>query len=320
MRIYGRNLSKEVVVELPCGSTWKMGLKNGVGATNGIVWLDDGWREFANHYSLKRGHLLVFRYEGNSKFHVVICDITTCEIDYSSNPVQRNEPNNTTREKQHFMKRKQTEEDNFQSNKKTRTGPCGETQSDSLSPRSKGSQCNKSKGKQVAPDKGDGEKSIIARKSKLDVLRGMERLTTSEKAKALTVASGFESKTPHFQIVMQPSYVLSSRLKIPTQFARQYLKAKACAVELKIGERNWRVNYSSGASTTRSWLTPRFNNGWRNFSEDNKLDIGDVCVFVLAEGGTEVSFDVTIFRANFLLTPGCEAATSSAKMKPECGS
>lgn len=144
MRIYGRNLSKEVVVELPCGSTWKMGLKNGVGATNGIVWLDDGWREFANHYSLKRGHLLVFRYEGNSKFHVVICDITICDIDYPSNPVQRNEPNNTNREKQHF-KRKQTEEDNFQSNKKARAGPCGETQSDSLSPRSKGSQCNELK-------------------------------------------------------------------------------------------------------------------------------------------------------------------------------
>lgn len=121
-----------------------MGLKNGVGATNGIVWLDDGWREFANHYSLKRGHLLVFRYEGNSKFHVVICDITICDIDYPSNPVQRNEPNNTNREKQHF-KRKQTEEDNFQSNKKARAGPCGETQSDSLSPRSKGSQCNELK-------------------------------------------------------------------------------------------------------------------------------------------------------------------------------
>ena len=49
---------------------------------NGKFWLKAGWPEFAKHYALEIGDLLVFRYEGNSKFRVVIFDMTTVEIDY----------------------------------------------------------------------------------------------------------------------------------------------------------------------------------------------------------------------------------------------
>nr|KYP41310.1 B3 domain-containing transcription factor VRN1 [Cajanus cajan] len=40
------------------------------------------WRHFVNYYSLSYGSHLVFRYEGNSKFRVLIFDITSAEICY----------------------------------------------------------------------------------------------------------------------------------------------------------------------------------------------------------------------------------------------
>lgn len=38
-----------------------------------------------DHYSLVRGHLLVFRYEGNSRSNILIFDTSAMEIGYPSN-------------------------------------------------------------------------------------------------------------------------------------------------------------------------------------------------------------------------------------------
>ena len=51
--------------------------------SDGEGWLQNGWHEFANYHSLKQGHLLVLRYEGNSHFYVLIFDASATEIDYS---------------------------------------------------------------------------------------------------------------------------------------------------------------------------------------------------------------------------------------------
>ncbi|GMN29831.1 hypothetical protein TIFTF001_002576 [Ficus carica] len=83
---YGGTLSNPVSVKLPCGSEWKMGLRK----FDGRVCLHKGWPEFVKHYSIALGHLLVFRYEGNSRFHVFIFDKTTVEIDYPPIPGHSN--------------------------------------------------------------------------------------------------------------------------------------------------------------------------------------------------------------------------------------
>ncbi|TYG75327.1 hypothetical protein ES288_D03G021300v1 [Gossypium darwinii] len=60
----------------------------------GKIWFENGWLEFSNLYSLELGHLLVFRYDGNSNFHVIIFDRTASEIQYpytSNNQKQSNE-------------------------------------------------------------------------------------------------------------------------------------------------------------------------------------------------------------------------------------
>ncbi|XP_017644895.2 B3 domain-containing transcription factor VRN1-like [Gossypium arboreum] len=75
---HGNSMSSPAMLSVPSGEVWKVELTK----CNGKIWFENGWLEFSNHYSLEFGHLLVFRYDGNSNFHVVIFDRTATEILY----------------------------------------------------------------------------------------------------------------------------------------------------------------------------------------------------------------------------------------------
>ena len=63
---------------IPTGTKWTVKLTK----RDGEVWFQNGWREFANCHALTMGSFLVFRYEGNSGFFVLIFDATATEIEY----------------------------------------------------------------------------------------------------------------------------------------------------------------------------------------------------------------------------------------------
>ncbi|XP_021286326.1 B3 domain-containing protein At4g01580-like [Herrania umbratica] len=46
--------------------------------------VDDGWHEFVEYNSIRYGYFVIFRYEKNSTFHVIIFDNSACEVDYPS--------------------------------------------------------------------------------------------------------------------------------------------------------------------------------------------------------------------------------------------
>ncbi|XP_039172826.1 B3 domain-containing transcription factor VRN1 isoform X2 [Eucalyptus grandis] len=79
LRRYGKDLSGSVLLKVPGGSTWPVKLEK---SSHGMVWLCKGWRTFMEHYSIGDGHLVVFKYEGDSIFHVMIFDKSASEIDY----------------------------------------------------------------------------------------------------------------------------------------------------------------------------------------------------------------------------------------------
>ncbi|KAK9165317.1 hypothetical protein Scep_000508 [Stephania cephalantha] len=63
---------------VPGGKIWNIRLKrDGTG-----MWFEQGLQEFIKYYSMSAGHLLLFRYDGNSKFQVTIFDMTATEIGY----------------------------------------------------------------------------------------------------------------------------------------------------------------------------------------------------------------------------------------------
>lgn len=101
-------------LRLPNGAEWKVSLEK----RDGSVWLHNGWKQFAEYHSLAHGHLLIFRYDGTSHFHVIICGLSTMEIDYPfNNNVDRKRANNS---------------DEFQPCKMHRTNGNNRNESDSI--------------------------------------------------------------------------------------------------------------------------------------------------------------------------------------------
>ncbi|KAG8474660.1 hypothetical protein CXB51_031186 [Gossypium anomalum] len=109
----------------------------------------------------------------------------------------------------------------------------------------------------------------------------VQRLAAIEKAHAVEIASAFEStENPVFMIVMQPSYVRGTcRMFIPSDFARKFLTVH-------------KSNLTLCNSTGKTWHAKLYHpankkpnahlcGGWREFVEDNHLNVGDICVFEL---------------------------------------
>lgn len=77
-RKYRKYLNVRVCLKASKGEIWPIDLV-GYG---GELWLQNGWPEFASCYSLRFGHFLIFKYQGNSHFDVFIYDKSGIEIDY----------------------------------------------------------------------------------------------------------------------------------------------------------------------------------------------------------------------------------------------
>ena len=71
-------LSTVATLIAPYGGIWQVGLKK---AYNNI-WFCNGCHDFVEYHSICCSYFLVFRYEGNSSFHVLIFDKTATEIQY----------------------------------------------------------------------------------------------------------------------------------------------------------------------------------------------------------------------------------------------
>ncbi|MBA0620189.1 hypothetical protein Godav_005951 [Gossypium davidsonii] len=87
VRKYGNQLSSPVKLEVPSGAIWQVELAK----TDERVRLQNGWREFAEHYSLELGSFVVFRYEGNDHFHDLIFDKSASETDYPHTSTEGND-------------------------------------------------------------------------------------------------------------------------------------------------------------------------------------------------------------------------------------
>ncbi|KAL7104094.1 hypothetical protein ACP275_08G223100 [Erythranthe tilingii] len=78
---YGNTLLSNcsvISLKVPTESLWRVELTR----VDGEIWLQKGWKEFVEYYSIKFGHLLVFEYQGNFRFRVLVFDMTASEIEY----------------------------------------------------------------------------------------------------------------------------------------------------------------------------------------------------------------------------------------------
>ncbi|KAJ7967394.1 B3 domain-containing transcription factor VRN1-like [Quillaja saponaria] len=72
LRKFGDELSEFATLVLPNGDDWLVKLRK----ADSKLWFDSGWHLFVEHYSIRAGYLIVFKYEGDSKFRVSVFDLT----------------------------------------------------------------------------------------------------------------------------------------------------------------------------------------------------------------------------------------------------
>ncbi|XP_062102214.1 B3 domain-containing transcription factor VRN1-like [Humulus lupulus] len=278
----GETLTESVFLKLPCGSKWKMKLES----DNGKFWLQKGWPEFVKHYSIGRGHMLTFRYDGNSEIYVVIFNTNTVEIDYPATPVHFGMPNIDVKLR---VPKREVIDDSIEI-------------LDEIGVKSSCSQPSKRMkayppGKLDSPSKStDNSDTKTAKKINYGIPKTMKTLDKSERIAALQRTVGFKSEHPYFKMVMQPYYILGKNMTFPHLFAKIHLNNRSYDVTLKVPNENktWPVKYTYREHKSAA---PRFQGGWTTFVQENNLKVGDVCVFVLLKAINIVSFEVVIFRA-----------------------
>ncbi|KAI5319449.1 hypothetical protein L3X38_039157 [Prunus dulcis] len=262
---YGEHLSSPVHLKLPNGAEWEIELRR---CNNGGVWFDKGWPEFSKFCSLDYGNWLVFGYEGNSNFHVLIFDRTSTEVEYA---ITKPEMEETDYE----------EEDDNSIEILDGFPPCPrKAREKSPLP------CPQPHKKMRTCEEDESDPSEVK-----DGVGSMHASTTSGKAIALQRAIAFESVCPSFTVVMQPSYISYGPLTVPAGFAKRHLMKQPANAILKVSDGGtWSVKFSYPKPKVR------FLQGWRVFVRDNNLKLGDVCVFILIKD-IKLSFEVVFFRA-----------------------
>lgn len=290
----GDDLADFIFLEAPAGSIWQVKLER----SDSQVWLQNGWPDFAEHYSICFGHLLVFRYKGNSHFHVIIMDKSATEVEYPLSATSHSE------ETDHV----------------TGLGKGKEVAADDIGRREDFTICLASSAQYTKTVLASAEASHQVNQKALQV--------TSE---AEVSAKAFRSENPFFKINMRPSYVdgrclvsfstdaykyyatlltncasLKSILlcvsqkfislfflqSVPKIFVTTHITRDHCNVILQSSDgRSWPVK----CTTSRSYRTAaRFTSGWRNFAHANSLAVGDVCVFELISHSKKL-INVSIF-------------------------
>ncbi|XP_034223788.1 B3 domain-containing transcription factor VRN1-like [Prunus dulcis] len=306
---YGEHLSSPVHLKLPNGAEWEIELRR---CNNGGVWFDKGWPEFSKFCSLDYGNWLVFGYEGNSNFHVLIFDRTSTEVEYAITKPEmeetdyEEEDDNSVEILDGFppCPRKAREKSPLpcpQPHKKMRT--CGKAECNmnfrptktQTSLRNKASDCSRSEMKKEDESDDDSVETLdkfpLAPSEVKDRVGRMHASTTCGKSIAFQRAIAFESVSPSFTVVMRPSYIPYGPLTVPIRFARSFVKLRKQTVTLQVRERSWPVNLIGWNKESSAKLS----GGWPAFATENCLRGGDVCTFELIERN-DIVLKVHIFR------------------------
>ncbi|GMJ07957.1 REPRODUCTIVE MERISTEM 39, REDUCED VERNALIZATION RESPONSE 1 [Hibiscus trionum] len=277
---YGNKLSNSVLLSVPSGDTWRVELTK----SDGVVWLQNGWQDFFVFYSLQKGHLLLFKYEGNDKFQVVIFDMSTSEIEY---PCKSHIRDHTSGEQVCRQLVKEEAKDDIGDEIVHEIPPTKE-----ITKKKPQASCSKPRKKQKISKKVKNEDDCE------DLPNGEEDLQTEVPgyANALLRARAFKSENPFFLVTMQPSYIEPGRkICIPKDFSLKFLKEKTDDLTLcNSGGKTWPARYWRYI-TSHKYTKTTIHIGWEPFMQENNLKAGDVCVFELISQ-TEIKLKVLIYR------------------------
>ncbi|XP_077218651.1 B3 domain-containing protein Os01g0723500-like isoform X2 [Tasmannia lanceolata] len=284
-----KHISKEAtykrtaILEGPSSRVWHVELSRKFNGT----YLQDGWQEFAKAHSLRVSDFLVFRYDGNMRFSVLIFDKTACErediftCDSFEEPTFFHEPKKRGR-----PRKKSLDSGNVVSRQKACAIISKKHPSDSF------------RGKYKPSPKPDGVERIetedldppVSVAGRVHYLRRRQHVMSEEKGKVQESANSFTSDFPFFTTIMTTCQVRRGFvLDIPICFARAHLPYKRVNIILLDPKgKVWEVKlvvYNGNRYCICG--------GWTAFSRGNNLEEGDSCIFELVGN---LKMHVHIFR------------------------
>ncbi|GAV84812.1 B3 domain-containing protein [Cephalotus follicularis] len=116
-------------------------------------------------------------------------------------------------------------------------------------------------------------------------------VTAEERERAVNAAKAFEPPNPFCRVVLRPSYLYRGCIMyLPSCFAEKHLNGVSGYIKLQLSDgKQWPVRclYRGGRA--------KLSQGWYEFSMENNLGEGDVCVFELMRSRDFV-LKVTVFR------------------------
>ncbi|KAI3966128.1 hypothetical protein MKW92_019969 [Papaver armeniacum] len=262
---YGKKLSNNAIIKVPNG-IWHIGMRK----AEGVISFENGWQEFMEFYSICLGHVILFRYDGNSKFQVHIFGMDAMEIDYPSHIDNTNHEVGMT---SIHLDEDEVEVVSIHSDS---------TQSDDEPSMSSESPLNQ----KAKPARNEFPQKSRKRKAAIPTTFHTKALQATVEA-----VEGFEFENPFFKVTMHVSYI-KGPLRVPNDFANSYLRnITQRGIILRISDgRTWEVRYVPGTQYNR-----RLSQGWYKFVADNHLKEGDICVFELVDR-EKLEMNVHIFH------------------------
>ncbi|XP_060960807.1 B3 domain-containing transcription factor VRN1-like [Cannabis sativa] len=269
--------SNPIVLKVPSGGAWEVKLTKF--DDDDHLWLGEGWPEFARHHSIKCGYTLYFRYEGQSRFYVVIVNENGSEIDYPVN------------DSKHFDKI------NPDFDKLLMPLPeKGEKKTKIFIVMKLSSTVRRFKACAKWGD-GLGEHFVVPS------IKTLMTIKEKEKEKDLSRNENLASQNPFFKSVIQKRHLhIQYDMALPKNFWRQNMNENSCHyITLHVPHdqnKIWPVRLYVRLRSTCLFRRAAFRKkDWQRFVDENHLKVGDVCIFELIDKN-EMKFQVTINRAN----------------------
>ncbi|KAL9258854.1 B3 domain-containing transcription factor VRN1-like protein [Drosera capensis] len=302
---YGKGLSDQAWLEVPSGAVQEVDVEK----SKGEIWLRRGWDKFMENFSIKLGHFLVFRYDGESCFYVLIFDKSATEIKYPK--IGGEDEADVSMEIQEPLGRRLRAKSQMSKSDKAVADvddmPVGKQPRGSTLKMRQVEIVNLDMEDDVSVEILDDSQSCSKKKKKKKKVpsaqfvetavagNGISRVGAPVKEAVVRKVKAFRSKLPSFLIVMRPSYVINKcGVRIPSSYGRKFLAKKvykSTALHPVGSIKLWRVGYAIEGRL----LHMKFTWGWNEFARENHLKIGNVCVFEMMQGGHN-HYRVHIFR------------------------
>ncbi|KAI9113204.1 hypothetical protein K1719_015729 [Acacia pycnantha] len=323
-----KKLPDNVILKGPGGDVWSVGLTT----RNDTLHFTHGWQQFVKDHCLEENDLLVFKYNNESQFEVLIfgqessCEkaasyfIRKCghtnkrirykrleEVNFPSNVrAEHASPEKIVRPESigvpaivpTDISSKEACEADVEFASPVTTIPMAAT--DVQTKRRGGTRGSKARG--GSADLIADAEPISASRSKANetlYISNRRPVTEDEKTMALQLAQAACTDNG-FYIIMRPTHVYKRfYASIPSKWLAEHLSPYSEDVILRMGGNEWRAKYSFEHGRRTGGLT----GGWKQFAVDNNLEEFDVCVFELIGQSKPLIMDVTIFRVVEEVTP-----------------